>query len=788
MATNTPYLNLSLLGLGESPGTWGIPLNANFQKVDTLAGEVIAARGSAPNVNDRISGIENEVAVARGTFGNLNDRLSVLLLPNGTLNVGNFPKATAAALGIVRLSTTAANPADPIVVGDNDTRLLTLSQKNALVSGGVTTLHKHNLSEIADVTATAAQVNELVAGSVTLLHEHNLAQIADVTVPVALLNQSLTSISANVTSANLNTLTGGGVVPKSLMTIPNATLNYTGIVSLSVTPVSLAQPIAIGDNDTRILNQTQKNELTSAAVTSLHKHNLIDGAADVLTTASELNQLSGITGNVSASNLNILTGGTDTALHNHDTRYYTKTQSDSAITATQAAATGAIAAHNNDNASHAGDNLSLGDITVVSINSASAGISQTIRSHATDATGAVKWEIKDKSGVSKIYGTESGELHVDKLVARVHEVVETTTLTQDVIATEDLTVNGNTVLGNNTGVDTLAVNAQAQFNASINVTGGVTATGAITGSNITTLTTGQSALQTEVTNARNGETNLQTRLATISGSVTTVSNSLATFTARNDNPHDVTITQAIAADGGTNITVAQLETLSDGSSADALHTHAKYDNELTASRNSATYGAFASLDLRLEASETILSSVKTEVENAREGYISVDARLDAINATITSNNSTISGRMTTAEADIDTLQANAITLQTEVTNARNAFGSLDARLDAMDTLIGSNNSSITGRMTIAEGDIVALEGITSTLTSEKATKYEYTGASSTNHVVTHNLGNQFPSVTIWDTGTNTVILTGITSITANTANQLTVVLGSAKAVKVVVQG
>lgn len=41
----------------------------------------------------------------------------------------------------------------------------------------------------------------------------------------------------------------------------------------------------------------------------------------------------------------------------------------------------------------------------------------------------------------------------------------------------------------------------------------------------------------------------------------------------NDNPHSVTFSQAVAADGGTNITAAEAETLSDGSNADALHTH-----------------------------------------------------------------------------------------------------------------------------------------------------------------------------------------------------------------------
>jgi hypothetical protein len=41
-----------------------------------------------------------------------------------------------------------------------------------------------------------------------------------------------------------------------------------------------------------------------------------------------------------------------------------------------------------------------------------------------------------------------------------------------------------------------------------------------------------------------------------------------------DNPHGVTLTQAVTADPGTNITAAELETLSNGSNADLLHVHA----------------------------------------------------------------------------------------------------------------------------------------------------------------------------------------------------------------------
>ena len=40
-----------------------------------------------------------------------------------------------------------------------------------------------------------------------------------------------------------------------------------------------------------------------------------------------------------------------------------------------------------------------------------------------------------------------------------------------------------------------------------------------------------------------------------------------------NNPHSVTITQAVTADAGTDIVVSELETLTDGSNSDSLHSH-----------------------------------------------------------------------------------------------------------------------------------------------------------------------------------------------------------------------
>lgn len=56
------------------------------------------------------------------------------------------------------------------------------------------------------------------------------------------------------------------------------------------------------------------------------------------------------------------------------------------------------------------------------------------------------------------------------------------------------------------------------------------------------------------------------------------------------NPHNVTFTQAVTADAGTDITAAEAETLTDGSNADALHTHTDVDEKFKVSSNDTTSG------------------------------------------------------------------------------------------------------------------------------------------------------------------------------------------------------
>lgn len=68
-------------------------------------------------------------------------------------------------------------------------------------------------------------------------------------------------------------------------------------------------------------------------------------------------------------------------------------------------------------------------------------------------------------------------------------------------------------------------------------------------------------------------TNVQDAIDEIDLNVDTIEGNLTTHISDTTNPHDVTFTQASDADPNTDISAAEAETLTDGSNADALHTH-----------------------------------------------------------------------------------------------------------------------------------------------------------------------------------------------------------------------
>lgn len=603
MASNTPYLGLTLMSVGENVGTWGSPLNQNFSKIDIVAGELISARGSSADLSGRFQKIETEIGSSRGTFSTLNERLSYLINPDGTSRIENYTRATQTSFGVVKLTVPPSDTQEPRAVGTNDPRMLSTEQKEELTSGHVTHLHKHLLTDITDVTATKDEINRALRGT-----------------------------NDTVSTANLNTLTGGGVVPKSIMTVPNARYDYTGIVSLSVTPVDPDKPIVVGHNDTRVLTQPEKDGLVTGNVTALHKHNLVDGAADVTVTARQLNQLTGMGTNVTASNLDNLTSGEVTSLHHHDNIYYRKNEIDEAIATAQAHNQAERERHDKSDEAHRGRNLSLGDVNLKTVTMGDAGKGIDIRANASEDNATIKLAVRDKSGIAKFTVSADGVVHADKMVVNVQEVVQTTTMTQKAIATSDLQVNGNTILGDSSANDKLIVNAlNSEFNSDITVRGnhGITieGTGTLNGVNVVDEKTKLQTLTSEVVTARGGDSSLAVRMGNM---VNPINTKIDAFIAKRDNPHKVTISQAISQDNGTDITVAQLETLSDGSNADALHTHKKYDDLFTKGKKSSVYGDFTDYADRVLASEKIIKALDTEVRNARNSEASIDARLDKI--------------------------------------------------------------------------------------------------------------------------------------------------------------
>ena len=607
MSTDTQYLSLTLVNGGDNVGTWGPILNKNFLTIDDLAGEVIEARGDSSNISDRFNEITSELSVARGTTPTLNDRISHLLNPDGTARAQNLPRAGVSTFGAVYISSAPSQSDVPVALGVNDPRVLTNVEKSELTDGSVTSLHMHNMSSISDVTATASEISVALSG-----------------------------ISQNVTSANLNTLTSGGVVPKSLMTIPNAAKDYTGIVSLSVEPIS-GNPIALAENDNRVLTDVQKNELVSKANTSLHKHKLADGASDLIVTATELNRFAGSPSTVTSSNLGALTSGGSTELHNHNNTYYLKSEVDTKDLDVQNKATTYVSNHNNSNDSHSGADLSLGRIVAKAIRLDTKDSSVDIKA-VTDDTSAIKILVRDSSGLPVITMSSDGTISTKKIISEEQQITKNTVSEHNSIVANNLTINGNTILGDSEAEDTLIVNSKPVFNSAVEFKQSIIVDGDIQYAGLDVIRDDIASINTELTHAKSTYPSIDDR---ITDQVKIVQDSIDLFATRKDNPNEVTLTQSILADGTTDITSIEMETLTNGSNADGLHTHEKYDAFMEQSNVSAIYGQFDNISERIDNSEQLINSINTEVTNARRSYTSIDGRLDDIDTMVLSHDSSI---------------------------------------------------------------------------------------------------------------------------------------------------
>ena len=180
------------------------------------------------------------------------------------------------------------------------------------------------------------------------------------------------------------------------------------------------------------------------------------------------------------------------------------------------------------------------------------------------------------------------------------------------------------------------------------------------------------------------------------------------------NPHVVTITQAITADGGTDITVAELEQLTDNSDATGLHNHdsryftqgqitaqqAIQDLAITQNANDIVQNAS---DIAQEITDRTNADAGLQAQiTANDGDIATNAANIATNAAdIASNDTDIAANA----AAIATNAANIASNDTDIANNAAAIATNAANIASNDTDIATNASDIaTNAANIASND------------------------------------------------------------------------------------
>lgn len=146
----------------------------------------------------------------------------------------------------------------------------------------------------------------------------------------------------------------------------------------------------------------------------------------------------------------------------------------------------------------------------------------------------------------------------------------------------------------------------------------------------------------------------------------------------------------------------------------------------------------------------------------------------------------VQGAIDELDGRTDTLESNSSNLQTEVNAIETAVG-----LTTAGALVPFSGTNYVDTASTIANAVSLLDTAINTVNTAITTRidngcYVYSGASATTHVVTHNTGSQYNVVTVIDGTTDEVIIPN--SITFDTANQLTVTVNVALAIKVVVVG
>lgn len=181
--------------------------------------------------------------------------------------------------------------------------------------------------------------------------------------------------------------------------------------------------------------------------------------------------------------------------------------------------------------------------------------------------------------------------------------------------------------------------------------------------------------------------------------------------ANTSNPHVVTITQTIAADGGTDITVAELETLTDNSDAVGLHHHdSQYYTQGQVNSQQAVQDAAiaqnasniaqeitdrtnadAALQTQITSNDTDIAQNASDIAQEITDRTNADA---ALQSQITSNDTDIATNASNIASNDTDIAQNASDIAQEITDRTNADAALQTQITSNDTDIAQNATDI----------------------------------------------------------------------------------------------